>query len=322
VRASGPAIGHGASRRTGATRFFDRLFRQTFADAEHAAALLSACLPPHLATTFDWSTLAVRTAEFVDEHLREHRTDEVFAVRGSDGAEYIVQLEHKATDDHDAPRQSLRYQLQISDHYRGLGLPVPPILPVLVHHGGRPWSAPTSLLEGRGGGLHPFTDVRMIVIDFASYSEAVILALPLTDRGKAAVLLLQILRDATPVVAWAMLQRWLPLLRAVRWGRDGRRALAGLMTYALEVTELSRDQLLAYAEMVGDQTDKDTIMSTADKLRAEGRIETLLRQLTRRFGPLPDRVADRIRAGTPQELDDWTDRILTAATLEAVFAPD
>jgi hypothetical protein len=28
----------------------------------------------------------------------------------------------------------------------------------------------------------------------------------------------------------------------------------------------------------------------------------------------------RVHAGTPQELDDWTDRILTAATLDAVFS--
>ena len=77
-------------------------------------------------------------------------------------------------------------------------------------------------------------------------------------------------------------------------------------------------------------------MSTADKLRAEGRsegrtegrvegrtegrIEALLRQLTRRFGTLPDPVAARVRTGTLQELDDWTDRILTAPTLDALFA--
>ena len=84
--------------------------------------------------------------------------------------------------------------------------------------------------------------------------------------------------------------------------------------------------------MVGTQTDKDTIMSTADKLRAEGRsegrtegraegrIEALMRLLNRRFGPLPDPVAARVRTGTLQELDDWTDRILTAPTLDALFA--
>ena len=73
-------------------------------------------------------------------------------------------------------------------------------------------------------------------------------------------------------------------------------------------------------------------MSTADKLRAEGlsqglsqgrilgQAEALLRQMTRRFGPLPESVVSRVRSAAPAELDEWTDRILTAPTLEAVFA--
>ena len=36
---------------------------------------------------------------------------------------------------------------------------------------------------------------------------------------------------------------------------------------------------------------------------AEGRIETLARQLARRFGPLPEWAADRLRAATPEQLD-------------------
>ena len=72
-------------------------------------------------------------------------------------------------------------------------------------------------------------------------------------------------------------------------------------------------------------------MSTADKLRAlgrnegrlegrvEGQVQTLLRLLTRRFGPLPDSISTRVGAGTPDELDTWTDRILTAPTLDDLF---
>jgi len=322
----------------------DHLFRQTFADAEHAAALFATCLRPAVAAAFKWPTLVVRTAEFVDEHLHEHRTDEVYSVLSVVDDEHIFVLEHKAAHAPGAPLQVLRYQLQISEQRQSLGLPALPILPVLVHHGPKPWSGPTSLLQGRGGDLHRYTDVHLIVIDLARYDEAAILALGLTDRGTATVLFLQILRDAPPDEAWAMLQRWLPLVRRMRASRDGRRALGGLLTYALEVTEITRDQLAAYAGMVGTQTDKDTIMSTADKLRAEGRsegrtegrvegrtegraegraegrIEALMRLLNRRFGPLPDHVAARVRTGTPQELDDWTDRILTAPTLDALFA--
>lgn len=310
----------------------DRLFRQTFAEPEHAAALLRACLPPAIARALDWPTLQVRTAEFVDEHLRGHRTDELYSVDDHDGNEHFVALEHKAWPDGNAPRQMLRYHLQIDEHRASQGLPSPPILPVIVHHGPKPWSAPTTLLQGRGGALHRYVDVALIIIDLARLDEPQILALGFTDRGTATVLFLQVLRTAGPDAALTLLQRWFALLRRVRCGRDGRRALGGLLTYALEVTELTKEQVADFAAMVGDQTDRDSIMSTADKLRAEGRtegrtegrvegkIETLLRQMTRRFGPLPEIVAARVRAASPADLDDWTDRILTAPTLEALFA--
>jgi predicted transposase/invertase (TIGR01784 family) len=302
----------------------DRLFRQTFADPEHAAALLRACLPPAIQSAFDWSTLQLRTSEFVDDALHELRTDELYSVDDRTAVEHFAVLEHKAGNDTEAPLQMLRYDLQIAEHCRSQGQPVPPVLPVVVHHGPKPWNAPTTLRQDRGCVPHRFTDIDLIVIDLARYDEKGILALGLTDRGTATVLFLQILRTAEPGACRSMLQRWLPLLRRVRRGRDGRRALGGLLTHALEVTELTRDQVAAFAAAVGDATDKDNIMNTADRLRAEGRVEgrveALLRLMSRRYGPLPDRITTRVRAATPQELDDWTDRILTAPTLEDLFA--
>jgi len=63
--------------------------------------------------------------------------------------------------------------------------------------------------------------------------------------------------------------------------------------------------------------------------RAEGRLEgraagerlLLHRQLARRFGELPAYVLDRLEGATEAELESWADRILTASTLDDVFAP-
>ena len=53
--------------------------------------------------------------------------------------------------------------------------------------------------------------------------------------------------------------------------------------------------------------------------KAEGKAELLLRQLIRRFGPLPDAVKAQLLAATDDELNDLSDAILVANTLEEVF---
>lgn len=56
------------------------------------------------------------------------------------------------------------------------------------------------------------------------------------------------------------------------------------------------------------------------KGRVEGRIETLRRQLTKRFGPLPSELDSRLDQATAEQVDLWTDRILDARSLSELFA--
>jgi hypothetical protein len=64
-------------------------------------------------------------------------------------------------------------------------------------------------------------------------------------------------------------------------------------------------------------------MSTADTLRAEGRAEgvagVLVRQLTRKFGPVPNALRERIDTASIEQLELWSDRVLDAATVDEVF---
>jgi predicted transposase YdaD len=54
--------------------------------------------------------------------------------------------------------------------------------------------------------------------------------------------------------------------------------------------------------------------------RREGEAEMLLRLLRVRFGPLPTEVTTRITTADPETLLRWSERLLSASTLEAVFA--
>ncbi|MFZ5897393.1 MAG: hypothetical protein ACOY0T_40445 [Myxococcota bacterium] len=52
----------------------------------------------------------------------------------------------------------------------------------------------------------------------------------------------------------------------------------------------------------------------------KGRADMLVEQLTERFGELPAGVRERVQGANVDELRAWTSRVLTAASLDAVFA--
>jgi len=53
-------------------------------------------------------------------------------------------------------------------------------------------------------------------------------------------------------------------------------------------------------------------------VKGEGTI--LRRQLTRRFGPLPQDILDRLAAADAAQLETWADRVIDATSLDEVFA--
>ena len=54
--------------------------------------------------------------------------------------------------------------------------------------------------------------------------------------------------------------------------------------------------------------------------RLEGEARMLLRQLERRFGPVSEDVTGRVRSAPEAQLEQWFDRVLTATSLDDVFA--
>ena len=89
------------------------------------------------------------------------------------------------------------------------------------------------------------------------------------------------------------------------------------------------------AREIGKDVEEAIVVTTADRLRAEGysqgliegRIEGLiegerevfLKQLEKLFGALPEDAVARVNAAGHTELDAWIDRLFTAATLAEVL---
>jgi predicted transposase YdaD len=54
--------------------------------------------------------------------------------------------------------------------------------------------------------------------------------------------------------------------------------------------------------------------------RAEGKAELLVRLLGRRFGALSEATREKVFQASPERLDAWAERVITAQSLEEVLS--
>jgi hypothetical protein len=123
------------------------------------------------------------------------------------------------------------------------------------------------------------------------------------------------------------LEKWLDVLDRARRAPDGTEMLPAVFQYIVLVSETPVDRLRKVVARLGPKAEED-IMTTADMLRAEGRAEgraetltqLLTQLLTQKFGPLPDTAVAKLHAASTEQLEGWTGRVLSATTLEEIFA--
>ena len=323
----------------------DALFRHTFSDPRHAAALLQDILPAELARAIDWSTLALVPGTFIDAALRHRSTDLLFRahVAGRGVLIYLV-LEHKSYGDRFTALQLLRYVVRIIDRFLQQhpdAASLPPIVPIVVHHGRRAWNAPRTVLDLVDLGAFPPAvqrvlsplqpNLHFLLDDLAAVPEVRLRSRPTTPCGTLTLLALQFVRDAVQADPVAFAERWLPLWRAVWSDPSGRFGLMALFSYLAAHLEAPPERFVAAAARIHE--DAEIMGKTiAEQLlakgkaegkaegRTEGRAELLLRQMRRRFGVIPPVVEQRLRTADADSLDLWGERILTVATIDELFA--
>jgi predicted transposase YdaD len=324
----------------------DDLFRTTFPHPRHAAGWLRSVLPAAVVAAIDWATLAAANSRAPGLRLRAHLADLVFTVeQRARGGLVLVVVEHKAYADPELPAQLLRYcvHLRRLGQRRGGG-PPPLVLPVVLYHGDEPLaprgSPPDDAAAAALAELQP--QMAFVVDDLSLRDEAAFRRADHTPLVQLTLLCLAFARGLAGSNVVAAIDRWGDLLAEVEADPGPPHpddAIDAVGWYLLEVTEVKPEELqMAFARHL--RHARDSILSTAQKLRLEGRVEgraegrtegraqgrtegqaeTVLRLLRRRFGPLAADVESRIRAGSSADVDRWTDRLLDAATLADVFA--
>ncbi|MBI5498512.1 MAG: Rpn family recombination-promoting nuclease/putative transposase [Deltaproteobacteria bacterium] len=330
-----------------ATTPHDALFKYAFSEPRRAAEVLRSVLPPAVVGAVDWDTLELRPGSYVDAALAQRHSDLVFAARLRDGkaARILVLFEHQSEPDDVMPLRLLAYQVRIWERCLGDAKgthKVPPIIPVVLSHDPRGWHAPTRFSEiidvtpAMLGILRDqVPDFRFILDDLSAVSDEDLRARALSALAKLVLLSLKHARGDDDDFA-VLYGKWVDVVRGV-WAQDGREAFGAVVRYALRVSERTTREALTreVAGLLGAEA-KEVIMTEGERLIEQGRQrglqqglhqglqqglrQVLVKLLRIRFGELPHHVVQRVESASADELDRWTERVVAADHLEAVFA--
>jgi predicted transposase/invertase (TIGR01784 family) len=324
----------------------DALFKAVLGQPEHARGTLRAIAPGPLAEALDWSTLTLRPGSFVDSAFSHQHTDLLYSVTWRDGDEAVVHLlfEHQSTPPSDGlmAHRLLRYQGRIWDRWR-IDHPkrkkLPMIFPIVMYHGAAPWSEPRSFdaLLDVPAGVRPAVEPYLVRFTYLLHDLSKISddelrqGAMMTALAKLVAMCFKYARTGADFVEH--LARWMNVVREVARAPNGLEALAQVMHYILEVNEhVGSEALQELLEREIGSEAKDAIVTTGQQLIEQGRQqgieqgrqqgrqqgiqEFLLRLLRQRFGDAVDpRVEQRIAGASAEQVEVWSVRVLSAASL-------
>ena len=272
--------------------------------------LLAGFVPQEWADELDLSTLERWPESTVSEDLRQRHQDRVWRVRLRDRWLYVlVLLEFQSTVDRTMAVRVLAYTaLLYQDLLRVSSDPLPPVLPIVLHHGRERWTAPedvAGLAAPPGAFLAPYQPAqRYFLLDIGGYTGP----LPAGRNLVAGLVRLERSRSPGDVEAvLAVLGEWLsgPEHEGLRraFGEWIRRVHVPARRPGMEWPELedwSEVRTMLY----------ETVKEWTVQWLAEGRAQVMRRQAARKFGAVTaDRLAEELeRVNDPEraiEIGEW-----------------
>jgi hypothetical protein len=302
----------------------DTFFRESFGRREIAADFLRSRLPAEVLADVDLDTLDIAKDTYVSSELRSVYSDLVYRVRhrGGDLTIYVL-FEHKSHPEHWTLLQLLRYIAAEGEQYRKqhpAARRLPPVYPIVIYHGARAWQAPAgfhAIVDPLPASLAPYVpSFRYDLVDLSARTNAGIKGEVLTRLVQLA---LRWIFDDAPL---ERLRELMALIEQVKDRETAVDVLESLLRYYVQGT--GRVDEPAVRNLLQQTSAGDPIMQTfidrsIEQGRQQGEAAVLLRQIERKFGPPSAEVRERVLSADPDRLLDWSERILTAETLESVL---
>ena len=124
----------------------DELFKKIFKNKENAGDLLNVVLPQNIIAHMNMESVYVEDVSYIDENLAKHFSDLVLSLDLKNShvqAKVYCLLEHKSSPQPLVGLQLLRYMAlqwaDLVDSKKIFGSKLPPIIPIVIYHGGRTW---------------------------------------------------------------------------------------------------------------------------------------------------------------------------------------
>jgi len=318
----------------------DHLIKTLLGRPSTADILFRERLPPGIVALMTAEPPRLLSGSFVDTKQRSNHTDLLYEIGLTEGRNALVQV----LIEHDSRRRSnplvlpklLRYVAVACERHLGdgRGLPLTPVIPLVICHGTTPWAEPPDFADlfDVGPELAGFVPrFRYAVFDLCTTGDRDLSRDPFLRLG---LLVLKLARSR------ADFRRRLLDLATDEIYRDDR--MAQLLVYMLNVyTELDRETLLLLAAGLSEE-EQSKVTTLAQRLFAEGKAEgvqegilegkslgvregktvALLKVLEVRFGPIPVPVRQRVENADSDTIDAWLGRAIEAASLEQVTDPE
>jgi hypothetical protein len=309
----------------------DHSYKDLFSHRELVRDLLLGCVREDWLQQADLSTLEAVKGSFITDDLREREDDIIWRLRWGGNWLYVYLLIEfqSSIDRYMAVRianyVTLLYQDLIAQRQLAADGRLPPVLPIVLYNSDPRWSAAVELAELIApvpGGLDAYRpSARYLLLD-----EGAIIAepsFPAEVRNLAAALFR--LEHARDEATWLRVyERLVALLDSD--ALDSLKRAFGRWIYksfirkkrpGIRLPDIDDyHEVHAMLEQRVEQWNRELI----EKGRQEGEVRLLMRQMARRFGPLPDWVEPRLAQATEAELEALGDKVIDAGSLDAVFA--
>jgi predicted transposase YdaD len=355
------AMAAAASRRQhrGMTVKSDAAYKLLFSAPQIVRDLITGFVGEPWVARIDLDTLEKLPTNYVDERLRQRLTDVVWRVRTRDRkrAYLYLLIEFQSRSDHWMALRVMGYvallwqDLVRRDDILPKPRRLPPVLPVVIYNGIKPWRAATDvedLLPQLPEGLARHRPrMRYLLLDQNRFTREqlgsmrnLMASVMRLDRPSPYPVFLEAMADLRRLVSGSpelerLFSSWLDAL----FGGDPERAQAGqidlqeremglrenIAMWKKEFAEEGRREGRQQGRLEGRQEGRQEGLQAGrqeglQEGLQEGQVRLLQAQLAARFGPLPFEIRERIAAGTPEQVTNWGLRVLTARSLEDVFA--